>query len=131
LSVAGKHPYPVGYLPPKTYAFMVRICEEYNLSIKEIQRIIINKVLHDLGFKCRHERIGYAKSDKEPFCKDCWTRLRKQIREPYRIGTNLIKGEFQYHEKETFLDEFYRDKEAKKKERERERKREDLQEGVS
>jgi hypothetical protein len=129
--------YPVGYLPPKTYAYMVRLQEEYKLSIKEVQRILINKVLHDLGFKCNHERIGYAKSDKEPYCKDCWTRLRKVNREPYRIGDKLIKHDIQYLDKETFLDEFYRDrdkdknKDAKTKKRQEQEQRQEQDESLS
>jgi hypothetical protein len=99
------------FIPPKTWAFIVKIADENNLSTKEVQRIFLNKICHDMGMTCNHERIGLAKSDKEPYCKDCWTRLRKQIRESYRIGTKLIKGEFQYLEKESFLDDFYRDRE--------------------
>jgi hypothetical protein len=115
------------FLPPKTWSFIVKIADENKLSTKEVERIFLNKVAFDLGMTCNHERIGRARKDPEhkPYCKDCWTRLRKVIREPYRIGTNLIKGEIQYLENETFLDDFYRDKEkdrdeAKRKKRERE-----------
>jgi hypothetical protein len=103
------------YLPPKTWAFLVKTAQENKLSIKEVQRIFLNKVATDLGFTCDHERIGYSKSDKKPFCKDCWTRLRPEKREPYRIGTKLIKDGIQYVEKETFLDEFYKEAERESK----------------
>jgi hypothetical protein len=103
------------YIPPKTYAFLVKIAEENKLAVKEVERIFLNKVATDLGFRCNHENIGFAKKDPDhkPFCKHCWTRLRKEKREPYRIGTNLIKEGIRYVEKTTFLDEFY--KEAKGK----------------
>lgn len=102
------------YLPPKTWAFLVKTAQENKLSIKEVQRIFLNKVATDLGFRCDHERIGYSKSDKKPFCKDCWTRLRTERREPYRIGTKLIKEDIQYVEKKTFLDEFYKEAERER-----------------
>ena len=104
------------YIPPKTWAFLIRIAEENKLSIKEIQRIFLNKVAADLGFKCDHERIGFAKKDPDhkPYCKNCWARLRKEKSEPYRIGTKLIKEGIRYIEKENFLDEFYKDDARKK-----------------
>jgi hypothetical protein len=88
------------------------MAEENKLSTKEVQRIFLNKVAFDLGFKCNHERIGLA-PDKEPFCKDCWTRLRKVIRPTYLLDGKLIKNDFYYAEKETFLDDFYRDRKAR------------------
>jgi hypothetical protein len=117
------------YLPPKTYAFLVQIQQEYKLSMKEVQRIFIDKIIRDLGFKCDHERIGHAKSDREPYCKDCWTRLRKEIRPTYRIGSKLISGEIQYLEKETFLDDFYREQDEKKRKTEMETEGEALNDG--
>jgi len=68
---------------------------------------------------CNHERIGKAKMDPEhkPFCKDCWTRLRSEKMEPYFLNGKLIKKDIRYVERETFLDEFYRYKEAEKKKR--------------
>ena len=94
------------YLPPKTYAFLVKLAEEYGFSTKEVQRVLINEQISKLGFVCNHERIGFAKSDKQPYCKDCWARLRAEKVEPYRIGTRLVK-ECRYVERETFLNEFY------------------------
>jgi hypothetical protein len=101
------------YIPPKTYAFLVKIAEENKLAVKEVERIFLNKVATDLGYTCNHERIGFAKSDNRPYCKDCWARLRIEKREPYRIGTKLIKEGIRYVEKTTFLDEFYKDAKGK------------------
>jgi hypothetical protein len=110
------------YLPPKIYTFLVKIAEQHKLSVKEVQRIFLNKVAADLGFTCEHERIGLAKEDPEhkPYCKDCWTRLRKIVREPYLLGGRWIKNDFHYVKKETFLDEFYKDREQASKKRNKE-----------
>jgi hypothetical protein len=102
------------YLPPKTYAFLVKIAEENELSVKEVQRIFLNKVATDLGFGCEHLRIGFAKEDPDhkPYCKDCWTRL-KMVKAPMYNGKKLVRqGEF--WPLETFLDIYYKE-EAKKK----------------
>jgi hypothetical protein len=115
------------YLPPKTYAFLVKIAEENKLSVKEVQRIFLNTVAADLGFGCEHLRIGFAKSDNKPYCKECWTRLRIEKREPYRIGTNLIKEGIRYVEKETFLDIHYREETRKKNHRDTNLKVKELQ----
>lgn len=102
------------FIPPKTYNFLVKIADENRLSVKEVERIFLNYVCHLLGMTCNHERIGKARNDPEhkPYCKDCWERLRAMLQEPYRIGTKLIKGEIRYVEKETFLDDFLKEKEA-------------------
>lgn len=101
------------FIPPKTWAFIVKTADENKLSTKEVQRIFLNKVCHDMGMTCNHERIGRARKDPEhkPYCKDCWERLRMDKKEPYLLGGKLIKEEIRYVEKETFLDDFYRDKE--------------------
>ena len=106
------------YIPPKTYAFLVKIAEENKLAVKEVQRIFLNKVASDLGFKCDHMRIGLAKEDPEhkPYCKDCWTRM-KTVKQPaidFISKKTIKKGE--YWPLETFLDRFY--KELAKKEHE-------------
>ena len=101
------------FIPPKTWAFIVKIADENKLSTKEVQRIFLNKVCHDMGMTCNHERIGRARKDPEhkPYCKDCWERLRMDKREPYLLGGKLIKGDIRYLGRVTFLDEFYRDRE--------------------
>ena len=97
------------YLPPKIYAFLVKVAEEHRLSVKEVQRIFLNKVAADLGFSCDHLRVGLAKEDPDhkPYCKDCWTRL-ETVKSPVVNGRKVVrKGE--YWPLETFLDTFYRE----------------------
>jgi len=97
------------YLPPKTYSFLVKVAGQYDLSVKEVQRIFLNKVASDLGFNCDHLRVGHAKEDPEhkPYCKDCWTRLRT-IKPATVKGRKIVKpGE--YWPLKTFLDTFYRE----------------------
>ena len=119
------------FIPPKTWSFIVRIADDNKLSTKEVERILLNKVARDLGMTCDHERVGRAKKDPEhkPYCKDCWARLRSEKREPYRIGDKLIKQGIRYIEKETFLDEFYRDREEAQIKAER--KSENMIEGIN
>ena len=105
------------YLPPKTYAFLVKIAEENKLSVKEVQRILLNTVSAALGFSCEHLRIGYAKEDPDhkPYCKDCWTRL-KMVKAPMYNGKKIVRqGEF--WPLETFLDIHYREETRKKNHR--------------
>jgi len=102
------------YLPPKTYAFLVKVAEEHKLSVKEIQRIFLNKVAADLGFSCDHFRVGLAKEDPDhkPYCKDCWTRL-ETLKPPTVNGRKVVRrGE--YWPLETFLDRFYKEEEKKR-----------------
>jgi hypothetical protein len=97
------------YLPPKTYAFLVKVAEEHKLSVKEVQRIFLNKVAADLGFKCDNTRVGLAKEDPDhkPYCKDCWTRL-ETVNPPIFNGRKVVRpGE--YRPLETFLDRFYKE----------------------
>jgi hypothetical protein len=97
------------YLPPKTYTFLVKVAEEHRLSVKEVQKIFLNKVAADLGFKCNHLRIGYAKEDPDhkPYCKDCWARM-KTVKPPVYHGKRVVK-EGEYWLLETFLDKFYKE----------------------
>ena len=91
------------------------MAEENELSTKEVQRIFLNKVASDLGFKCDHLRIGFAKDDPDhkPYCKDCWTRLRT-VKPPTCNGKKIVKkGEFE--SLETFLDVYYREHKASQK----------------
>jgi len=99
------------YLPPKLYAFLVKIAEENKLSIKEVQRIFLYKVAIDLGFNCDHQmRVGFAKEDPDhkPFCKDCWARL-KTLRPRVVNGKRIVK-EGEYWPLETFLDRYYKER---------------------
>lgn len=105
------------FIPSELWAFLVKIAQENKLSIKEVERIFLTKVAKDLGFACDHEVIGRAKKDPDhkPYCKGCWARLRMQKQEPYRVGDKLVKEPIRYVEKETFLDEFYREQDKKER----------------
>lgn len=103
------------YLPPKTYAFLVKVAEEHKLSVKEIQRIFLNKVAEDLGFSCDHFRVGLSKEDPDhkPYCKDCWARLSAVKHPTINFVTKKITKEGEYWPLETFLDKFYKEKARK------------------
>ncbi len=103
------------YIPPKTYAFLVKTAEENGLSTKEIQRIFLNKVASDLGFSC-DLRIGFAKEDPDhkPYCKDCWTRLRKINERVLDSQTRSFVTRLEYRPVETFLDTHYKEQARKK-----------------
>lgn len=93
------------YLPPKTWAFIVKIADEYALSTKEIQRIVLNKIFFEIGMICEHKRIGRAKSDKSPYCKDCWTRFKEARDREYNPKTKKWATVNKFLPVETFLDE--------------------------
>jgi hypothetical protein len=99
------------YVPPKTYAFLVKIAQDNKLSVKEVERIFVNKVAADLGFICDHERIGLAKKDPEhkPFCKDCWARMKTVKQPTFDYITKKKTKEGEYFPLETFLDVFYKE----------------------
>lgn len=103
------------YLPPKTYTFLVKVAEENGLSVKEVQRIFLNKVASDLGFECDHLRIGLAKNDPDhkPYCKDCWARLITVKRPTVDFITKKITKVGEYWPLETFLDKFYKEETSK------------------
>jgi hypothetical protein len=94
-----------GYLPPKTMAFIVKLSDEYNLSWKEVQRILLNKVAFELGMECPHRRIGRAKSDNKPYCKDCWTRFKEVRNREYNFETKHWANVSKFEPIDTFLDE--------------------------
>jgi hypothetical protein len=60
-----------GYVPPGLYSFLVKVAEENQLSIKEIQTMLIRKGAQDLGFNCDHSVVGLAKNTGQPFCQRC------------------------------------------------------------
>jgi hypothetical protein len=98
------------YLPPKTMAFIVKLGDEKCLSWKEVQRILLNKVLFDLGMTCEHRRIGSAKKNGKPYCKDCWTRFEKIKERTYNFETKKWSNLEKFLPVVTFLDEFYKEK---------------------
>lgn len=81
---------------------MVKIADETGLSTKEVQRIILNKTFFQMGMTCEHKRIGYAKIDNKPYCKDCWTRL-SMTSQAINFKGKCIKS-VKYEPLDTFLD---------------------------
>jgi hypothetical protein len=93
--------------PPKLYLFLLDLANRNgDLAIKEVETIFLRKQAEPLGFKCDHLRIGFSKKTHEPFCKDCWTRM-KTIKSPTFRGKKIVK-EGEYWPLETFLDKFYK-----------------------
>jgi hypothetical protein len=93
------------YLPPKTMAFIVKLADEYCLSWKEVERILLNKVLFELGMTCEHKRRGHAKKDGKSFCKDCWTRFEYVKERAYSYDTKKWSNIEKYEPLDTFLEE--------------------------
>ena len=94
----------------------MKIADENNLSTKEVQRIFLNKVAYDLGFKCEHRRIGHADKDpNRPYCKDCWTRFKPAEKErAYNFETKKWFNMDKLVPLETFLDIHYIEEQNKK-----------------
>ena len=97
------------FLPPKTWAFMVRIADETGLSTKEIQRVALNKIFFGMGMTCEHRRIGYAKADHKPYCKDCWTRFKQEITKEYDYNTRKWSKVEKFIPLDTFLETWKED----------------------
>jgi hypothetical protein len=93
------------YLPPKTMAFIVKLGDENNLSWKEVERILLNKLAFELGMVCVHRRIGYSKTDHKPYCKDCWTRFQQVKERQYSPETKHWSTVDKFVPIDTFLDE--------------------------
>lgn len=90
------------YYPPKLYRFLLELASENRLAIKEVETVFLRRQAEMLGFKCDHQNIGYSKKTKNPYCKDCWTRL-KQIKPPVMVRSKAVQpGEFKALE--TFLE---------------------------
>jgi hypothetical protein len=114
------------FLPPKTWAFIVKLADENNLSTKEVQRILLNDMLFKLGMTCKHQRIGYSKTGHKPYCKDCWTRFRQDRERQYNYETKKWAAVNKFLPLDTFLDNPSMDNE----EEQRQVKAEDRQEFV-
>jgi hypothetical protein len=81
---------------------MVKIADETGLSTKEVQRIVLNKTFFAMGMTCEHRRIGHAKTDGKPYCKDCWTRMNMK-QQAINFKGKCIK-QVEYEPQDTFLD---------------------------
>lgn len=107
--------FETNFIPPKTWAFMIKTADENNLSTKEVQRIFLNKVASDLGFKCEHRRMGSADKDRNrPYCKDCWTRFKRVTERVYNFETKKWANKDKFEPLETFLDIYYIEEQNKK-----------------
>ena len=99
------------YCPPALYRFLLDMAEDNGLSVKEIQTMFMRKVAQDFGFDCAHEDIGVSPKTRKPFCKRCWTRLNMK-HQAIAFKGKLIKS-VEYEPVETFLDQFYNEKEVR------------------
>ena len=90
------------YYPPEIFRFLSGIAFQYKLSVKEVETIFLRKQAEALGFSCDHSKIGFARSDKKPYCKGCWTRL-EQVKPPIYSG-RVLKVPGKFRTLKTFLD---------------------------
>jgi hypothetical protein len=60
----------------KVFRFMSNIANDNGIPIKRVETVFILKQIQAMGFTCDHLNMGIRKSDKKPFCKDCWTIFR-------------------------------------------------------
>jgi hypothetical protein len=96
------------HYPPRLYLFLLDLANKNGpLAIKEVETIFLRRQAEALGFKCDHLRIGFAKKTNQPFCKDCWTRM-KTVKAATFQGRKIIK-EGEYWPLETFLDRFHKE----------------------
>ena len=96
------------YLPPAIYAFIFNLARDNELSVKEVQVMLLREQIGLLGFTCDHTKIGYPKNKSQkqrvkPFCKQCWTRMEEIKPAIYDYQQKLVK-EGEYGPIETFLD---------------------------
>jgi hypothetical protein len=82
---------------------MLDIANKYGIPVKRVETILLQEAIHHLGFTCDHIKIGMRKSDKKPFCKDCWTIFRTIKSPKYGFNGDLIEAG-QYVREPTFLD---------------------------
>lgn len=92
------------YLPPAVYYFILGLAREKHLALKEVELVLLRKVIKEMGFKCKHENIGVSKDTGLPFCRDCYQRM-SLVRQPvFGPGRKIIR-EGVYTELPTFLEE--------------------------
>lgn len=80
-----------GYIPPQVYYFLYKLANQHNLSIKEVEIALLREIGRELGFECKHQNIGFAKSNGLPFCRDCFTRM-EQVEAPVFKGKVMTYG---------------------------------------
>ena len=89
--------------PPKVFLLMLDIANKNGIPVKRVETILLHKAIADMGFTCDHLVMGIRKSDKKPFCKDCWTIFRQLKSARFDPDGNLIKAG-EYVIEPTFLD---------------------------
>ena len=119
MASGGHHGY--SFMPAGMYRHLVKIAGDNKLSIKELEIMFVRDWCYRTGFKCEHphDRVAFAKTDKKPYCKECWSRLEKKQEETVREGSRLVKRTY-FTALETLVDrlnieaKFKDDLEAKK-----------------
>jgi hypothetical protein len=81
------------YYPPDIFRFLSELAFKHQLSVKEVETVMLRTKAEQLGFKCEHSRVGFAKSDRKPYCKSCWARL-EVVKAPIGRGGKLEGGEY-------------------------------------
>lgn len=78
------------YYPRAIFQFLNDLAFRNNLSIKEVETVLLREQIQSLGFTCHHTNVGFSKKTNEPFCKDCWTKM-KMVKPPtYNFSGKII-----------------------------------------
>ncbi|MGI0032939.1 MAG: hypothetical protein ACRD97_06685 [Nitrososphaeraceae archaeon] len=101
------------YYPRGTFQFLNDLAFKNNLAVKEVETILLRKQMEHLGFTCDHTNVAYSEEKREPYCKNCWTRL-EQTKPPTYFKGKLVKAG-EYWPLETFLDGIYKEEARKAK----------------
>jgi hypothetical protein len=91
------------YLPHKLYIFLLTLAHEKGLAIKEVETIFLRDKAKEFGFRCEHKNIRYSAKHNQPYCADCWTRMREV--QPRVFRGNVVVREAKCEPLETFIDE--------------------------
>jgi hypothetical protein len=87
--------HPFSYYPPGLYYAMTDLARKYDISVKEVETVLIRHALtRDFCFKCDHkeEKVKTNKQKKKTYCGWCWRRL-EVLREP---RTQRIINDFKF-----------------------------------
>jgi hypothetical protein len=111
--------------PPKIFLFMLDIANKYGIPVKRVETILLQKAIQPLGFSCSHVPLGMRKSDKKPFCKDCWTIFR-QVKAPRYSYDGTLTEAGQYVREPTFLDEQGKDKQQHEEKEDKQQQQDEI-----
>jgi hypothetical protein len=72
------------YYPPGLYYALANVAHDHDISIKEVETVLIRTALREHGFKCNHPqgKIKTAKRTGKSYCAWCWTRLAMEMSSP-------------------------------------------------